>query len=150
MASTYVYVIGPENGHLKIGIAKNANMRLADLQCGSPLPLILHASLSVPLHLARQIEDHAHWLLYNCRASGEWFSIDVLTATDAVKNAYEAVKKYKSKSRDSASTMLSTRVPAYLATEIDEILRGGEGRSDFVRAAIFQELSRREKIKNKS
>ena len=144
----YVYVIGAEGGeHVKIGIARNVAIRLSQLQCGSPFRLAMHASVSVPAHLAAQIEDHAHWLLYEFRNSGEWFAVSGELATKAVKDAAAAIKKYAPRTKDRTSTMLSLRVPAYLALEIDESLKGGEGRSDLIRAAMHQELIRRKKRK---
>lgn len=145
MSHKYVYVIGPEAGHLKIGLTKNVPTRLVDLQVGSPIPLILHLSVRIPSHLAAQVEDHTHWLLYEYRVSGEWFEVNAALAIKAVKDAVTSVKKSPSKITDCTSTMLSLRVPAYLAYEINQTLRGGEGQSDFMRAAMYQELKRRKK-----
>jgi Meiotically Up-regulated Gene 113 (MUG113) protein len=148
MASLYVYVIGPERGeHVKIGIAKNVHTRLISLQNGSPSRLAMHASIPVPAHLAHQIEDHAHWILYEFRNSGEWFAVSAELAKKAVSDAAATVKKYAPKTKDRTSTMLCLRCPAYLALEIDEALKGGEGRSDLIRAAVHQELIRRKKRK---
>lgn len=145
MPDKYVYVIGPKTGHLKIGLAKSVSARFGQLQTGSPIPLTLHFSVGVQSHTAGRVEDHAHWLLHEYRASGEWFNVSAALAIEAVKEAVLSVKKLPSKITDCTSTMLSFRVPAYLAHEINTALRGGEGQSDLIRAAVYQELKRRRK-----
>lgn len=147
MSNSYVYVIGPEKGYLKVGIAINVTSRLAMLQTGSPVPLFIHTSVRVPSELSRQVEDYAHWILCEHRAEGEWFNAEPALATRAVNDAYAAVKKHNSKSSKHGTTMISMRVPYVFISDMDGLLVGGEGRSDFMRAAVMQELLRRSKRK---
>lgn len=87
----FVYVIGPERGAQKIGIAKDPAARMRDLQCGHPTPLILSATLAVPPAMARQVEMFAHRALDACRLAGEWFDIPPTDAKAVIEQATAAV-----------------------------------------------------------
>ena len=87
----YVYVIGPEVGLQKIGIATDPRARLGALQTASPFKLILHASIAVPFGAAHAVERRAHHRLRAARASGEWFSVPAARAIEAVKIAASAL-----------------------------------------------------------
>lgn len=88
----FVYVIGANADHHKIGVSINPEFRLAQLQTASPLPLRLAYTTAEMLDAAERIEAHAHWLLRDCRLSGEWFHIGVEDALKAVAAAVLAVR----------------------------------------------------------
>ncbi len=83
----YVYVIGPEAGLQKIGIATDPRTRLAALQTASPARLKIHASVAVPFGAAHDVERRAHHRLRAARASGEWFNVTSAEAVEAVRIA---------------------------------------------------------------
>jgi hypothetical protein len=83
----YVYVIGPNTGLQKIGIATDPRGRLAALQTASPSKLILHASIAVPFGAAHDVERRAHHRLRAARASGERFDVTAEEAIEAVEIA---------------------------------------------------------------
>lgn len=84
----YVYVIGPETGLQKVGLATNPRARLAHLQTGNPLDLILHASVPVPFDEGLLVEQRAHRLLVRSCIRNEWFET---TPEDAAAAVHAAV-----------------------------------------------------------
>ena len=86
----YIYVIGPELGLQKIGIATDPRARLATLQTASPLKLKIHASVAVPFGAAHAVERRTHEALRAARANGEWFEIAPAEAATAVRAAAAA------------------------------------------------------------
>jgi len=78
----HVYVIGPEGGPYKIGIAVDVAVRLIDLQIGNHLELKVLASVKVPgsAQRARSIEEQMHWAFWKRRVRGEWFDIPLAEA----------------------------------------------------------------------
>lgn len=66
-----VYVVGPEGGPFKVGIARNLKRRLTGLQIGSPERLRVHHAILH--HDAAAIERAVHALLADRRLTGEWF-----------------------------------------------------------------------------
>ena len=73
-----VYCI--ESGdYIKIGIAKNAKARLAELQVGNPMPLKLRRTWTVaPGRMPRHTEAEFHRVLKEWRVRGEWFEAAAL------------------------------------------------------------------------
>lgn len=94
-----VYIIGPENGPVKIGHAVKPKNRLRDLQIGNHLLLILHATFwSRDRNSATKVECASHRTLDDMRLRGEWFDVDVITASTVIRNSSEnkGVKLYES------------------------------------------------------
>jgi hypothetical protein len=83
----YVYVIGPETGLQKIGIAIDPRARLAALQTASPFRLKIHVAVAVPFGVAHDVERRAHRRLKAARASGEWFNVGPVDAIKVVEAA---------------------------------------------------------------
>lgn len=73
----YVYFIQSGNGKsapVKIGLAKDIEKRISDLQVGNPQPLKLIAS--IPCRSRKHAEHLEGWLhrcFSNCHMRGEWF-----------------------------------------------------------------------------
>ena len=55
----FVYVIGPEQGLQKIGLATDPHARLATLRTASPFELHVHAAIPVPFRQAHAVEQRA-------------------------------------------------------------------------------------------
>ena len=84
---TSIYVIGPDGGPYKVGIARRPKRRIAELQTGNPCPLVLHYQTAVAASLARQVEQLTHRFLKPRQLTGEWFDVTLEQATGAVGQA---------------------------------------------------------------
>jgi hypothetical protein len=83
----YIYVIGPQSGWQKVGLAIDPQTRLDALQTASGLDLMLHASVAVPFGEAHAVERQAHQALARCRVRNEWFETTPAAAVAAVHKA---------------------------------------------------------------
>ena len=78
----WVYVIGPEGGPFKIGVATSVDARRYSLQTGNPHRLYVIATWE---HEApRMVEAQAHRALADRRLQGEWFNVSAEEAVAAV------------------------------------------------------------------
>jgi predicted GIY-YIG superfamily endonuclease len=92
-AEHFVYVIGIDNGPHKIGIAKDVENRLGQLQNGNPFRLHIRFKLTTTFGAACQVEQMAHWLIRNRRMMGEWFSVDAASCERVVVRAAQLVEQ---------------------------------------------------------
>lgn len=81
----FIYVIGPENPPIKIGITNNCNRRLKSLQTGHSQKLLIHHQESVNKELAKTFESIIHKNLKIKKTHGEWFNISVEQAINEIK-----------------------------------------------------------------
>jgi len=96
----YVYCIGGRNGPFKVGIARNVERRLRNLQNGNPRKLEIHRAFSVAnMVFAREIEAASHEAMAATRRAGEWFATtlenieaSIRTAADALGHAIHGVR----------------------------------------------------------
>lgn len=72
MPSSFIYFISYEGGPIKIGVAKNPESRLRELQTGCPFPLRVLGTMPGTISLERQL----HIKFDHLRLGGEWFSRD--------------------------------------------------------------------------
>jgi predicted GIY-YIG superfamily endonuclease len=80
-----VYVIGPGDGPLKIGLARDLQRRLYTLQTGNQQELHIFWSYKLLRKAeARAIERAAHQSLKDKRIRGEWFDCSIDEAIDAI------------------------------------------------------------------
>lgn len=75
MKHSYIYVIGSEHPPYKVGISRNPERRLRDLQTGHPEKLILHHKQSTDAARTKLLETVIHRNLHLHRTHGEWFDI---------------------------------------------------------------------------
>lgn len=80
-----VYVISAPGHPVKIGIAKDPERRLTELQTGSPHRLMIHFTASVSN--GRSVERACHMTLSAKRLEGEWFDITPDDAIEVVRRA---------------------------------------------------------------
>jgi hypothetical protein len=67
---------GGQRGPIKIGISKDPEQRVIDLQTGSPYPLVLFGFFQVGSYAtARMLEFTVHAALASGRLLGEWFAV---------------------------------------------------------------------------
>lgn len=90
MKNTYVYFIQEKLGELapvKIGVAKNPEVRLAELQIGNPRKLILLTQIGpVSQKRAYHLEKQLHRKLKRHKLRGEWFTGVVLSKVKELKS----------------------------------------------------------------
>lgn len=79
-----IYVIGAEDGPMKVGLSRKPLTRLAQLRVHCPDELLLHYDLKVPALDASTVEKYAHALLWQKRVRGEWFDVPTSAAIKAV------------------------------------------------------------------
>lgn len=96
--SSHVYVVGSDDGPMKIGIAIDPRNRLAELQVGHPFKLKV---LRTWKHeAAAHIELAAHKILRGNRLQGEWFSVSPEEAIAAVERAIKRKAKEDAKPKE--------------------------------------------------
>jgi hypothetical protein len=90
----YIYLIQSlEDGYYKIGISKNPNKRIKQLQTGnsSPLKLINYYKTD----FAEKIEGNLHRKYKNLHKEGEWFDLSIeqeVSFIDECKKIEENIK----------------------------------------------------------
>ena len=75
MAVSYIYIIGGNTPPYKVGISKNPQRRLKNLQTGSPYPLKIHSLTETCITKTKLLETVIHRHLKFKRTSGEWFDV---------------------------------------------------------------------------
>lgn len=84
MQKLYVIQVG-ESGPCKIGIARDAGKRIADLQVANPARLYLRL-LCEPIHFAaRDLESKLHHYFSQNRKVGEWFDVSPRRVSVAIR-----------------------------------------------------------------
>ena len=86
-AVSHVYVIGPDGGPFKIGVANDVDNRLRQIQIDQSEPLRVKHRQPVRSSSRYVVEKHAHALLAPYRIRGEWFGVPALAAIEAVIQA---------------------------------------------------------------
>lgn len=83
---TYLYVIGAENGPVKIGITGNLTGRLSSIQTGCPFQAIIWFVKPIfSRDLAAEHEAMIHRVYQEKRLAGEWFDIDAAQGIEAIE-----------------------------------------------------------------
>lgn len=90
--TSHVYVIGPDGGPFKIGVANDVEIRLRQIQIDQSRPLVIKHREVVPFSARYVVEKHAHAILARHRVRGEWFRVPALMAIDAVMQAANDVQ----------------------------------------------------------
>jgi hypothetical protein len=86
-AANYIYVItGDEHAFVKIGVTKNPDARLAQIQTGASCKLD-YAFIAPTSGDPFSIEKEAHAMLERNRVNGEWFNVPPELAIAAVTGA---------------------------------------------------------------
>ena len=90
MSLIYLIQMG-DTQYYKIGITKDINRRIRDLQTGNPLPLTVVTTIEIDTNPKQSrefsafIESRLHALFEYCRASGEWFKFVMQEEEDLKK-----------------------------------------------------------------
>ena len=136
---TFVYVIAPNGGPAKLGIAQDVDKRLVDLQVGSPVQLYCWAAFEFKArHDARQAEVLLHRRLESRRLVGEWFKgtpsefVAILRRELSaeplfVRSVVDKPAKKRSGGRHSSRSNIVARPPAVVSSTeptLEEIRHG--------------------------
>lgn len=117
------YVIGPNTGPQKIGIAVAPDLRAESLQPGNPQRLRVALELDTGEHHAASVEVRAHWILRDRRLAGEWFDVTAEEACAALNQALTDVKNGlapdQRPERSRISSVHSVRLPNTIWAELD-------------------------------
>ena len=77
MQTSYIYIIGSNKPPYKVGISKNLNRRLRNLQTGYPYPLQIHHTIETDISQTKLFETILHRNLKHYKTNGEWFDISL-------------------------------------------------------------------------
>lgn len=90
MTKDYLYVIGREEGPVKVGIATAPLKRFTTLKTGCPFKIqILHIQPMRDREHARKSERHFHAVYEQYRLAGEWFDISADFAIEGIETGLE-------------------------------------------------------------
>lgn len=83
--SYFIYVIGPKEPPIKIGITGDCEQRLKSLQTGHSQRLHIHYKEQVDKKIAKLYEGIIHQNLKHKQTHGEWFDISIEDAINEIK-----------------------------------------------------------------
>ena len=96
----FVYVIGREEGPVKVGISTYPWGRLATLQIGCPFKLtLLHTHKARSRNHALEHEEMFHGVYDENRLHGEWFDLDAELAIEGVDCTFETEEWFEEEER---------------------------------------------------
>lgn len=88
--SAFVYVIGREEGPVKVGISSNPRKRLSQIRTACPFHAeLLHVEPMLDRWHARYHEEMFHGVYEEKRLNGEWFDLDAELAIEQVETSLE-------------------------------------------------------------
>lgn len=97
MKEHFIYVIGREQGPVKVGISSSPRTRLAELQTGCPFKIsILNEQRMRDRDHALKHEKTFHEVYRKYRLMGEWFKIDADIAIDGICTGLELEQHFES------------------------------------------------------
>lgn len=89
-AAAYVYVIGREQGPIKVGVSSSPSGRLAQLQTGCPFKLeVLHTEPMLDRNHALKHEADFHAVYADKRLHGEWFDLEPEYAIELIETGLQ-------------------------------------------------------------
>lgn len=90
MKRHFIYVIGREEGPVKVGITSMPEGRLATIQTGCHFKIeILHLRTCSNRDHALKHEQNFHAVYAERRLAGEWFDMDSDCAIDGIETSFE-------------------------------------------------------------
>lgn len=86
----YIYVIGREEGPVKVGISNKPWKRVASIQTSCPFKVeLLFAMPTKSRELAYRHEKIFHDIYADDRSAGEWFNVEAYLAIEAIETGFE-------------------------------------------------------------
>lgn len=93
---SYIYVIGREEGPVKVGISDNPGARVLGLQTGCPFQLALLATFHFDDRMeAFREEQMFHRCYEEKRLIGEWFDIEAEYAIEGVQTGLDISEHFR-------------------------------------------------------
>lgn len=153
-----VYIITSSDGSTKVGLTRNLQSRLRELQLNRLPDILTVVRLFSIGEKARLVEKRAHGILSEFRISEEWFSCDEEVAANAIRKVCSEVgvapdeevrsDRYALTGRRGPaptghSPMCMFRVPLDIIDALDGIVAGSEAfenRSDVIRVILLEYL----------
>lgn len=90
----FVYLFGVGSGYIKIGIAKDVEVRRRELQTGNHEEVkVVHVERCADAKAAYLLEVEVHALLHPYRIRGEWFDVSPEQVLRAIAHAKEELAK---------------------------------------------------------
>ena len=90
MKQHFIYVIGRQDGPVKVGITSSPGGRLSAIQTGCPFHVsILHLTACRDRSEALLHERSFHEICDDKRLAGEWFDMDAELAVECVETGFE-------------------------------------------------------------
>lgn len=88
--SCSLYVIGREQGPVKVGISQKPHVRAYDLQTGCPYKIdLLFSAEFESRQQARAFETQVHGVLEDRRMASEWFNVEAWEAIECAETAIQ-------------------------------------------------------------
>ena len=85
-----LYVIGREQGPVKVGISQKPHVRAYDLQTGCPYKIdLLFSAEFQSRQQARAFEAQIHGVLEDRRMASEWFNVEAWEAIECAETAIQ-------------------------------------------------------------
>ena len=98
---TFLYVIGADDGPVKIGISNNPVGRLAAIQTGCPFKVSLWFVRALPTRDRAVMHERAiHNDYRSHRTSGEWFDFDVDQGIEAIEIEVDTYEHFEERARN--------------------------------------------------
>lgn len=151
--TSYIYVMGLETGDgpCKVGRSMDTAKRVKMLSAEHGKKLFVLGKWPVGAYLALQVERYTHWLLRDRHYAGEWFSVTASEAAAAIEQAINApiTDKLLLPPIDVPGRKIlngehiAVKFPSGTKAAISDIMGGAEGRADFIREAVANEIARR-------
>lgn len=137
--TAYLYAIGPADGAIKIGFAKDVRSRLCAIQTGSPFLVTCHFMVQNDCAPALETEMHQHFAKQ--RLHGEWFDVPpALVRAELIKRGHTVIDTPFS------ATLLHARATKEPLTsgELASLLAGNCSPALFAKWRLSQGLNRTE------
>lgn len=100
----YLYVIGREEGPVKVGISNGPGGRLATIQTSCPFQVYLfHAEPMPSRERALYEEKHIHGIFEQDRLIGEWFDVEPDIVIEQIEFTKDIEEYYRQKALENAA-----------------------------------------------
>lgn len=134
-----VYVIGPDVGPQKIGIAARPALRRHQLQIGNPSSLVIALQFDPEERSALEVERRTHQILAGHSLRGEWFDVTQEQAVAAVHEALASLRAGKDRVPYEPTRPVTLRVPQSIFDRFEAEL--GDGWRKVLEASLVAAVS---------
>jgi predicted GIY-YIG superfamily endonuclease len=102
--TVYLYVIGREQGPVKVGISASPESRLGQIQTGCPFKCgLLHVQLMRDRNHALSHERTFQEVYTKYRLIGEWFKLDAELAIEGIETGLEFEEYFEKRAAGAAA-----------------------------------------------